>query len=155
MTKLKHYTILGIIFVAIFGTLSHFVYEWTDNNFIAGFFFPVNESTWEHLKLLFFPMLFYSFYMNHQLKNNYPCITSSLCLGILLGTLSIPVIFYTYTYLLGHHTLVLDIATFLLSVLIAFITVYKFTMSCKAENYKLLLNFFVLIMMFLFFVFTY
>ncbi|MDD7025196.1 MAG: DUF6512 family protein, partial [Oscillospiraceae bacterium] len=57
MNKLKCYTITGILFVIITGTISHFVYEWSQNNFILGLFFPVNESTWEHMKLLFFPML--------------------------------------------------------------------------------------------------
>ena len=61
MNSLKRFCILGAIVTVIFGVISHFVYEWSGNNFFAGLFFPVNESTWEHMKLLFFPMLAYAF----------------------------------------------------------------------------------------------
>lgn len=135
MNSLKRLTLAGIIFVTIVGTIWHFVYKWTGSNMIAGLFFPINESTWEHMKLCFFPMLIYSFYMNKKLKNLYPCITSSLLAGILAGTFSIPVIFYTYTGILGYHSMVLDIATFIVSILSAFYTVYKCTLSCKAKGW--------------------
>ena len=41
-------------FISILGVLLHFTYEWSDDNRIVGLFSAVNESTWEHLKLLFF-----------------------------------------------------------------------------------------------------
>ena len=109
MKRLKCYTIIGIIFVIITGTLFHFLYNWTDKNFIVGLFTPVNESVWEHMKLLFFPMLLYSFVMILNLKTDYPCITSSLCFGILIGALLIPTFFYAYTFILGKNTLFFDI----------------------------------------------
>ncbi|MBO5209473.1 MAG: hypothetical protein J6B68_09040 [Lachnospiraceae bacterium] len=155
MTKLKLYTIIGIIFVIITGSISHFVYEWSGNNFILGFFFPVNESTWEHMKLLFFPMLCYSLYMNSKLKDDYPCITSSLLFGILLGTFLVPVLFYTYSGILGKNFTVLDIATFVISVILAFWAVYKLTLSCKLTSYESLLKLLVLIVVACFLIFTY
>lgn len=45
MSQLKRYMIIGTIFVIILGTLSHFFYEWTNNNYIVGFLTPINEST--------------------------------------------------------------------------------------------------------------
>ena len=53
---LKTYTIIGVFFVLAAGSLAHFLYDWTGSNAIAGLFVPVNESVWEHMKLLFFPM---------------------------------------------------------------------------------------------------
>lgn len=55
MKKLKCCTIIGIIFVLVLGTIFHFLYEWTENNFVVGLFAPINESVWEHMKLVFFP----------------------------------------------------------------------------------------------------
>ena len=55
--SLKSFTIISIIFTIIVGTLLHFVYEWSNNNIVAGIFGAINESTWEHLKILFIPML--------------------------------------------------------------------------------------------------
>ena len=90
MNRLKHYSIAGAIFVLIAGTLSHFVYEWSGQNFILGFFFPIDESTWEHMKLIFFPMLSYSLFMNRQLKDDHPCVTSSPALWDIVWNLSDP-----------------------------------------------------------------
>ncbi|MEE1249078.1 MAG: DUF6512 family protein [Lachnospiraceae bacterium] len=155
MNKVKTYTIIGIVFVIIWGIISHFIYEWSGNNFILGFFFPVNESTWEHMKLCFFPMLLYSFYMNRKMKEDNPCITSSLLFGILLGTFLIPVIFYTYSGIIGKNYIFLDIATFIISILLAFISVYRLTLSCKISSFSFGLKICVLFVAVCFLIFTY
>ena len=155
MNRLKLYTIIGIFFTFITGTISHFIYEWSHNNFILGFLFPINESTWEHMKLCFFPMLLYSFYMNRKLEREYPCITSALLCGILLGTCLIPVIFYTYSGVLGHNLLPLDIATFALSVLAGFKAAYSLSLSCRANSHRAILKLFVFMLTIGFFLFTY
>lgn len=155
MTKLKAYTIIGAIIVIITGTISHFIYDWTGNNVIAGYFFPINESTWEHMKLIFFPMLAYSIFMNKKLKQDFDCVTSSLAFGILLGTFLIPVFFYTYTGILGYNIFILDIITFILSVIIAFACTYKLALSCYVQNQAFILYLLVIIVMLCFFIFTY
>ncbi len=101
MKQLRIYTIIGIVFVLITGSLAHFLYDWTNQNFFIGLFTPVNESIWEHMKLLFFPMLLYAVFMNWKLKDSNPCISSALCSGLLSGTVLIPVLFYGYTAILG------------------------------------------------------
>ena len=155
MKKLKHYTITGAIFVIITGTISHFIYEWSGRQFLLGFFFPVSESTWEHMKLCFFPMLIYSCFMNKRWKDAYPCVTSALLYGTLLGTFLIPVIFYTYTGIIGRNYLFLDIATFVISVLLAFLCVYRLTVSCKMFSHTYMLGSLVFVMAICFLLFTY
>ncbi|MCI7596961.1 MAG: DUF6512 family protein [Lachnospiraceae bacterium] len=155
MNKLNQYIITGIIFVIITGTVSHFVYEWSGKNFILGFFFPVNESTWEHMKLCFFPMLIYSLYMEKKLKNECPCIAAASYFGTLLGTFLIPVIFYTYSGIMGKSFLPLDISTFILSVLLAFWAVYRLTLSRRINSYSFLLTLLIFIMAICFLLFTY
>lgn len=120
MKQLKRWILIGIFFVLTIGTLSHFLYDWTNKNFLIGFFIPVNESVWEHMKLLFFPMMLYSFPMIWKLKEPYPCIISSICFGILAGTLFIPAFFYSYTFLFEKDILFLDLADFALRIIIAF-----------------------------------
>ncbi len=139
MTQLKSYTLIGAIFVTVLGTLSHFFYDLSNQNFIVGFFSPINESTWEHMKLVFFPMLLFSFFAISKIKDNYPYITSSLLSGILLGTFLIPIIFYTYTGILGYNVFILDLLTFLLSVIGAFFVAYRLTLSCRMQEYTMLL----------------
>jgi len=155
MTKLKLFTIIGIIFVVTTGSLAHFLYDWTGKNDIVGLFAPVNESIWEHMKLLFFPMLLYALIMMILFKGKYPCILSAYCLGILTGTLFIPVAFYAYTSILNKDIFILDIAIFIISILIAFGLSYKLTFSCRLKPYTLLMISLVCILFVCFVVFTY
>lgn len=155
MKQLKQYTMIGAIFVLIAGTLSHFLYAWTKNNFIIGLFTPINESIWEHMKLIFFPMLVYSCFMIHKLKEKYPCITASLFFGILLGTLLIPIFFYTYTGIFQQDIFFLDLAIFVFSVIIAFLTGYKLTLSCRMQKHTFLLRCLICFFIICFILFTY
>ena len=131
--KLMIYTLLGILFTSIVGTLSHFLYEWSGNNFYIGFVTPVNETTWEHMKMIFFPMFLYCCFENIMLKKHYPSIICANAVAILIGTFSIPAIFYTYTGILGTNHIVLDIATFYISIIIAF-TFSRFLTKKKISN---------------------
>lgn len=155
MSQLKSYTIFGIIFVIISGSLFHFLYQWSNNNFIVGLFTPVNESIWEHMKLLFFPMLLYFLIAAPKLKDSYPCITSAIASGLLIGTLLIPVIFYTYTGILGYSLFILDILAFVLSVMAAFYFVYSLASTCRMQNHAYLLYLAVYLLAIAFLVFTY
>lgn len=154
MKRLKRYTIIGIIFVLITGTLAHFLYDWTRSNHIVGLFTPINESVWEHMKLLFFPMLLYSLMIILKFRQKYSCITSALCFGILAGTLLIPLFYYAYTSILGRNIFILDIGSFILSIIIAFRLSYKLTLSCRLESYTSLLCIMMCILFVCFLMFT-
>lgn len=154
MKHLKTNMIIGTLFVLILGTLSHFFYEWSNQNFFVGLVSPVNESTWEHMKLLFFPMLLYALITIPRLGKSFPRITSSLLTGILLGTLLIPVLFYTYSGILGRNILAFDIAVFAISVIAAFYASYRLTLSRKAQQYTPYLWIAVCIFIICFIVFT-
>lgn len=155
MKHLKRCTIIGIIFVLLTGTLAHFLYDWTGNNHVIGLFTPVNESIWEHMKLLFFPMLLYSLTMILKFHRKYPCITSAVCFGILMGAFLIPLFYYAYTSILGRNVFIFDICTFILSIVIAFWLSYRLTLSCRLEPYTALLCVMVCILFVCFLVFTY
>ena len=134
MKVLKRDIGIGIVFSVIAGTLAHFVYEWSGENPIAAIFFPVDESVWEHVKLLFFPTLFYCLFLIKKWKGAYPCIIPSVPIGIVTGSLSIPAFFYFYTAISGTHFLVLDILIFIVSVVICFFVIYKITLSSRKSG---------------------
>lgn len=54
--NLKYIKIISFVFIFIFSFLAHFMYDWFPNTFIS-FFFPVNESIWEHMKILYTSIL--------------------------------------------------------------------------------------------------
>ena len=154
MKKLKSYIIAGIIFVSIAGTLLHFAYEFSGRNSLLGLFVPINESIWEHTKLIFFPMLIYSFYLNKNLLPDYPCINSSMILGEISGVISIIALYYTYSGIIGFNLAVIDISIFYISVISAFYIAYKSTLFCTLNNHKTILYFSLTVLFFMFICFS-
>ncbi len=152
---LLKYTITGIVFVSLAGTLNHFVYDWSGQNKIIGLFTAVNESTWEHMKLLFFPMLVYSIFICSKLKHRHPSAIPSILMATLTGTFLIPVIFYTYTGILGYMITAINLATFYVSVIASFIVFYRTSTRHDLSKLNLLLYFLVTLFICMFFLFTY
>ncbi len=154
MNLLKRFCIYGTLFVIVIGTFSHFVYGWSGKNPFFALFCPVNESTWEHMKLLFFPSCLYVSYLSFRMSSHFSTIITAACLGIFVGTFSIPLIFYSYTSILGSHYLLLDILTFILSTVICFLSIYIVEQYFCLSIPHIALTALVLLM-FCFFIFTF
>ena len=129
---MKKKIIYGTIFELIVGTLLHFTYEWSGNNPIVGAFSAVNESTWEHLKLVFFPMLIITILGYFLTKNSrYLCVRT---LGIVTSILFIIIFFYTYTGIIGTNFAFLDIGSFFVSIILGEYISYKYMISDNRCN---------------------
>lgn len=129
------FCVIGFIFVSVLGSLSHFFFEWSGGNRVIGFFFPVNESTWEHLKLAIFPtLLYFSFGWIYIKRANY---IFALFITLILPIILIPSIFYSYTAFTGKSIIYLDILTFFISVLVSWILCF---IILKSKNFGLWLN---------------
>lgn len=83
----------GLLFSSALGTLLHFLYELTEIPLFAPIA-SVNESTWEHMKLLFVPLFAFALIQSRFFKEraDYWCIK---LVGTAAGLLLIPVLFYT------------------------------------------------------------
>ena len=108
------YELFGFATTSLGGTLLHFLYDWLGESYWIAPFSGVNESTWEHMKLLFWPMLIFAFLESFFFKDYgaYWCIKMR---GILLGLVLIPVIFYTYNGVIGPSPDWLNITIFFIS----------------------------------------
>ena len=113
MKNIRSWLIAGFIFTAVFGTFSHFFYGWSNENPLIGLISPVNESTWEHMKLVFSPVLLWSLLLPPHLSDESPSLRPALLFGGLLGTFAVPVLFYTYSGVLGRNVTWVDILIFL------------------------------------------
>ena len=110
----------GFALVTFGGTILHFLYNWTGMNILAAPFSGVNESTWEHMKLLFWSLFLFSMVQRLFFKNleNYWCVKLA---EILLGLLLIPVLFYTYNGAFGKSPDWINIAIFYISAALVFL----------------------------------
>lgn len=148
---------LAFIIISVIGTLSHFVYEFSGGNYLAGLFFPVNESIWEHLKLLFFPVILYSFveyFLQTEKPENY---LQSTVFSIILGMIFIVVSYYTITGVLGKNIDFINIVIYFISVIITIYFKNKFINNASFNSpffYRSALTFAIIQMLF-FFVLSY
>lgn len=126
--RLKKSELGGAVFVMVFGTLLHFFYEWSGNNPVVALFAPYNESTWEHLKLLFFPVLFYSLFQYRYIGKQYFGYITGRLAGVLCGALLIVLVFYGYMAIFGHSILWIDISLFYVSVVLCYGIAYIITL---------------------------
>jgi len=113
------WALMGFAVTALGGTLLHFVYDLTDSIWAAPFS-GVNESTWEHMKLLFWPMFLFSIVQSFSFRDreDFWCIKLR---GTLLGLVLIPVFFYTYNGVIGRSPDWINIAIFFVAAAIAYI----------------------------------
>lgn len=111
---------VGFSFVSLMGTLLHFLYDWTGGNILASLISGVNESTWEHMKLLYFPLLIFALIQSRYFKEykNFWCMK---LMGIIIGLITIPILFYTYNGAFGKSPDYLNIAIFFISAAAVFI----------------------------------
>ena len=118
--SIKLWQLWGFAVTALGGTLLHFLYEWLGEATWIAPFSGVNESTWEHMKLLFWPMFLYAIAQSvfFRDRKDFWCINLR---GILLGLTLIPVLFYTYNGVIGRSPDWINIAIFFLSTAIAYL----------------------------------
>ena len=115
----KKYLFIGIPILFIVGSIFHFIYEWSGNNFIIGLISPINESIWEHLKLVLLPTtiywVIYPYFNQNIVKGRW---LLSLFISIISAMLTIVSFYCVYTGAFGFESLILDMFSLLLGLTI-------------------------------------
>ena len=128
---------VGFAATSLGGTILHFLYDWLGGAVWVAPFSGVNESTWEHMKLLFWPMLIYAIAESFFFRDraDFWCVKLR---GILLGILLIPLMFYTYNGVVGKSPDWINIAIFFISAAVAYLSetrlFKKGTLACKSPK---------------------
>jgi Family of unknown function (DUF6512) len=108
---------IGALVIVVVGTFWHFVYDATGTSWVVGLIAPVNESVWEHLKLVLVPILAYGLVESIWLRDPRRLWWAKL-IEIVAASTFIVVVFYTYTGALGIDSVVaVDISSFVIAVL--------------------------------------
>ena len=110
----------GFVFTGILGTFLHFLFDITGENIVAGIFSAVNESIWEHMKLLYYPMLVFAVVQYRFLGEDRKSFWCIKLIGMLAGLAIIPVLYYTYTGILGKSADWFNITIFFIAAAAAY-----------------------------------
>ena len=124
--KLLAWEIGSFFFIGLVGAALHFTFEMSNfSSMEVAYFSAVNESTWEHLKMVFFPGLVFALIQYTYVRdvvNNY--IVAKVA-GLFLMPLVIAVGWYIYAPILGRSYFPADLFLFYLAVFIGQVVSYK------------------------------
>lgn len=145
----------GFAVTSLGGTVLHFLYDWLGEAKWIAPFSGINESTWEHMKLLFWPTFIFAIVQSFFFKDkaDFWCIKLR---GTLSGLTLIPVIFYTYNGVIGKSPDWINIAIFFISAALLYVYETRLFKSGKVTSCKSNLAFVLLcVIAVLFTVFTF
>lgn len=153
--KIKTWQIITVIICLILGILLHFTYEWSGENIIVGIFSAVNESTWEHLKLAFYPMVIMAiigYFIIGDRSENY---WFAQTVGIITALIFITSFFYTYRGIIGINIDWLNIGSFIIAIFLGEYITYRILISNKNYNAEEVSVIFLIILLFSFILYTF
>lgn len=133
--KLLLWEIGSFFFIGLVGAALHFTYELSNfSSNVVAYFSAVNESTWEHLKMVFFPGLLFALieytYVRDQVNNYIVAKTASL----FVMPLVIAIGWYIYAPIVGRSVFPVDLALFYLAVFIGQFISYKLLTRSPLDN---------------------
>ena len=111
---------VGFLFVSVFGTGLHFLFDLTGQNPFVASFSAVNESIWEHLKLLYFPMALFALWQYRRWGHRENRFWQVKLTGIATSLVLVPILYYTYTGIFGRNADWLNITIFFVVAAMAF-----------------------------------
>lgn len=145
----------GFVFITLLGTLFHYIYALTNKNKYAAYFFAVNESTWEHIKLAIGPSYIWLFIeIPFLIENNnffFAKFTSVTTMIIL-----IPLLFYISKLITKRNISIINISIFIISIYIGMYISNMILSSKDIPNYLNYISAIGLSLIFIFYlIFTY
>ena len=133
--NLKNTRIISVIGIFILCFISHFVYNILPCSLTA-IFFPVNESIWEHMKMIFTSIILYGI-IDYIVLNKFKIKYNNFFLSLFITSIiSIPIYLLIYLpifYKIGENMFI-NISLMLLVIIITQIISY---FILKANNYKI------------------
>lgn len=153
MKKVKIWSIIGIFLISF---LCHFMYDWFPNTFFS-IFFPVNESIWEHMKIIFSAILIYSPIEYFLLKKKDIDFNNFLLSNVIMGISGIVIylIIFIPIYLMIGENMIVSISLLFITYIIVEIIGY-YILNLKPIKYQgYIATFLIIITYIIFSYFTY
>ena len=121
----RKWEVAGLFFALIWGNLFHFIYDWSGESAIVGAIASVNESVWEHVKLLTIPWALWSVVEVVILRRGKGGVLMARALGLLTGAAFIIAAYYTYVGVTGANVSVVNIIIFQVAAIVAFFVSWR------------------------------
>ena len=116
MKKINKLFLYSLPILFILGSIAHFLYDILGFNNIIGIFFPVNESIYEHTKLVIFPLVVFYIYGYFNVKPDLNKWINTFLIALFTSIIIIPMLYYFYTTAFGFESVIIDILIFFISI---------------------------------------
>lgn len=124
--NLKRIAIIDIIFIFLFSFITHNIYNWFPST-LTSIFFPVNESIWEHQKMIFITVLIWGLVEYFLLKNK--CANNSNLITITVATAIANILIFLILYIpvneIFEESRTAELIVYLVSIIITQYIGYK------------------------------
>ena len=141
--NIKKLLILRLFFIFGLSFVTHNIYEWIPS-FTTSVFFSVNESIWEHQKMIFTTTLIWGiieYIILKRNKMNCKNVISSVSLSAIFNII-IFLIIYTPIYIIFGHNLIITLIIYFITIALASLVEY---VVLSKEKHLTKLNVFALI----------
>ena len=147
--------IISFVILSVFGTILHFTHGWFKNGILLHIFSAVNESTWEHMKLLVAPTLLVMIFQYVILKNDYSNLMNGILILFVVEIVSIPLLYESLGLILKEVPFIITILVFYISIILGLFSEY-FILKNGISIFSELIGFlFILVITFKFGILTY
>jgi hypothetical protein len=116
-STVRRLALAGMVFISLLGTALHFTYDLSDGNLLVAVFSAVNESVWEHLKLVFWPAAVFALIEIAYLRKIPSSFLPAKAVSMWLMPTVIVAMFYT-SKLFIKESLAFDLFTFYFSIVL-------------------------------------
>ena len=130
------FTIFGIIFVAVFATITNYMYEIFPINKITNIFAPLGNGIWHKINCLFIPTIIWGF-IEIPVLGNLSFFWLAILLNICIESAVMFVIKYS-AYLLKWQGNILNLIYIYISCIVGFILSYLIFMLSSTGSYMLI-----------------
>ena len=147
----------GFFFIGIIGAALHFTFELSNfSNMVVAFFSAVNESTWEHLKMVFWPGVFFALIEYSYIRDRVNNFLIAKTVSLFVMPLVIAIGWYGYTPFTQRSVFPLDLLLFYIAVFIGQLISYKLlSLASLEKKFHTLSATIMLLMLIAFSVFTF
>lgn len=116
--------IISFFLLSTLGTIFHFTHFWFKNGVLLHIFSAINESTWEHMKMLVAPTLLAGVFQFIVFKGSFPNFFNGILVLFVVEILTIPLLYEPLRILLKKVPFHFTILIFYLAIILGIFSEY-------------------------------
>ncbi len=150
-SKPEKWILLGIPALFLIGACMHFLYDFSGKMTLIGAISPVNESVWEHSKMVLLPVILW-WVLYYIVNGKKYCIDKNAWMtgglvSLVVSLLAMPMIYYFYTGAFGVEILIVDMLILLVAVFLGQMAGLHFYRYSKGIDSTIVILLFVIIVL--------